>query len=324
MHLGWICFSRTFALCGLILAQPICKYNNWFRKVVRNTSQPNSINFNVVAKLAWLILAISVLIVGGEVEGAFFDIGEGARPQGMGRVFVGVADDANALFYNTAGITQIERMSGVSTYTKLYVGIPGLNEGALGVVIPLGSIGYAGVSGTHLNLSDSTAASYAETTVGLSYAYKMNDIEMLGRIMKNQIISLGIKVKGYNVRYGSNAWTNANPIFGSNSDRISKWGYGGDASIYYKSSIEGLRAGISIENIGSPDIGLENESRISNLIRVGGSYNLLGMILTSVEVDMRGKAEDNGWIKYQVGSEYWAIKEISVDKHLEYLPSHIS
>ena len=40
MALGWICFSRTFASGGRILAQPVCKYYDWFRKVVRNIPQP--------------------------------------------------------------------------------------------------------------------------------------------------------------------------------------------------------------------------------------------------------------------------------------------
>ena len=46
VSVGWIWFSRTFASGGLILVQPICKYNDWFHKVrptivgTPTTSQP--------------------------------------------------------------------------------------------------------------------------------------------------------------------------------------------------------------------------------------------------------------------------------------------
>ena len=40
--------------------------------------------------------------------GALFDIGMGARALGMGGAFVAVADDANALYYNPAGLALIE------------------------------------------------------------------------------------------------------------------------------------------------------------------------------------------------------------------------
>lgn len=242
---------------------------------------------------------------------AFFDIGEGARPQGMGKAFVAVADDANALFYNIAGITQIDKIIGTSTYTKLYVGLPGLNEGSAAIVFPLEKIGlpgYLGASATHFNLTDTSAASYRETTAGLSYAYRLNDIGFVNDLLADHILSVGVKIKGYNVKYGANEWTDINPVFGTNSDRTNKWGFGGDFSFFYQPPIKGLTGGVSIENIPQPDMGLDSENKIPFLVRIGAAYRVSEQLLTSFETDYRGlnlkpKIDQVG--KFQIGTEYW-------------------
>ncbi|MBP7892573.1 MAG: hypothetical protein KA063_03435 [Firmicutes bacterium] len=51
--------------------------------------------------------------------GALFDIGMGARALGMGGAFVAVADDANALYYNPAGLALIEGHKATSLYSTL-------------------------------------------------------------------------------------------------------------------------------------------------------------------------------------------------------------
>src|SRR5881409_2381608 len=44
----------------------------------------------------------------GTFDGQFLKIGVGARAEAMGGAFVGVADDATALFWNAAGIARID------------------------------------------------------------------------------------------------------------------------------------------------------------------------------------------------------------------------
>ena len=44
----------------------------------------------------------------GTFDGQFLKINVGARAEGMGGAFVGVADDATALYWNAAGIARIE------------------------------------------------------------------------------------------------------------------------------------------------------------------------------------------------------------------------
>ena len=270
------------------------------------------------------IVAIVLFITSSTAYGAFFDIGEGARPQGMGRAFVAVADDANALFYNTAGITQIDKVTGTSTYTRLYVGIPGLNDGSAAVVFPLGKIGvpgYIGASATHFNLSDTSAASYRETTVGLSYAYKLNEIGLVNNILGSHILSVGAKIKGYNVKYGANEWTDINPVFGTNSDKTNKWGFGGDISFFYQPPVKGLTGGVTLENIPQPDMGLDSENKVPYMVRIGAAYRISEQLLTSFEADYRGlnfkpKIDQTG--KFHVGTEYWFSRTTLDSIYLSY------
>jgi len=46
-------------------------------------------------------------------------IGIGARPLGMGKAFVGLADDCNAIFMNPAGISQVKRWQATTMYSRL-------------------------------------------------------------------------------------------------------------------------------------------------------------------------------------------------------------
>src|SRR5262245_35135752 len=75
------------------------------RQIVRRTL--------VVLGLAGLLVpgvsgAAEIFAKVGTFDGQFLKIGVGARAEGMGGAFVGVADDATALYWNSAGIARIE------------------------------------------------------------------------------------------------------------------------------------------------------------------------------------------------------------------------
>jgi hypothetical protein len=59
----------------------------------------------------------------------------GVRPIGMGEAFVALADDANAVAWNPAGIAQIGRLEANSMYANLF-GIDGLYKSNVGLVFP--------------------------------------------------------------------------------------------------------------------------------------------------------------------------------------------
>jgi hypothetical protein len=55
--------------------------------------------------LAWFTAGTALGFLGSSATGfTFMRIGVGARPVGMGGAYTAVADDANALFWNPAGL----------------------------------------------------------------------------------------------------------------------------------------------------------------------------------------------------------------------------
>lgn len=100
------------------------------------------------SKTARVALAL-VLFWAGPARAAFNDIITGARPQGMGGAFVAVADDANALYWNPAGLTQLDSAEVTFMHANEFdisVG-PGLLTDFVGFVNWPMTFGTIGVSG---------------------------------------------------------------------------------------------------------------------------------------------------------------------------------
>lgn len=54
------------------------------------------------------------------IQGSFVDIGFGARPVSMGFAFVGLADDANAVYWNPAGLTRVGEVNATFMHTRQF------------------------------------------------------------------------------------------------------------------------------------------------------------------------------------------------------------
>lgn len=70
----------------------------------------------------------------GTTTATFLKVGAGARPASMGGAFVALADDANAIYWNPAGLAQISRNEFSGTYIQWFEGI---NIQYIGYVYPL-------------------------------------------------------------------------------------------------------------------------------------------------------------------------------------------
>jgi hypothetical protein len=70
----------------------------------------------------------------------FDDLGMGARAQGMGNAFTGLADDSRAIYYNPAGLAWQTRSQVSADYSRLLMGLDdssSLSLGFLSYVHPL-------------------------------------------------------------------------------------------------------------------------------------------------------------------------------------------
>lgn len=81
----------------------------------------------------------------------FMKIGVGARPVGMGGAYTAVADDANALFWNPAGLALNPTYGGSVTMMKL---LQSVSYASAGLVAPIGRRLAVGFAGGFLSASD--------------------------------------------------------------------------------------------------------------------------------------------------------------------------
>jgi hypothetical protein len=188
--------------------------------------------------LALLLISHSSIIAQGVTKkgttaAAFLGIDVGPRAVAMGSAYVSVANDVTAMYWNPAGISQIDNFRADFTNTKW---IADLSFNYAGIVFPLAGIGNFGLNATFLTMGqmerttienpDGTgemfdAASYA---FGLTYARNLTDQ-----------FSIGFNVKYINERLY----------------HVSADGFAADIGARFDTGLEGIILGMSISNFGT-------------------------------------------------------------------------
>ena len=94
----------------------------------------------------------------------------GARPLGLGGAYTAVANDANAIYWNPAGIPMLQRQEFTTMYSDLN-GI-GLTQSYLGYVLPFTDNQAAAVDWMHLGFDDSELG-YRDDSFNLAYGLRL-------------------------------------------------------------------------------------------------------------------------------------------------------
>jgi len=127
----------------------------------------------------------------GTTGANFLKVGIGARASGMGGAFVGIADDATSIYWNTAGLSQLSQQEIVFVHQNWYQDV---NFEYLGYSIPLATNHTLGLSITYLNLGDfqgfdasdnptSDFSAYG-AVFGMAYSYKASSAVSFGMGLK--------------------------------------------------------------------------------------------------------------------------------------------
>ena len=232
------------------------------------------------------IAALLVCAVSSEAVVNIQSVGAGARAQALGNSYVAVANDADAIFENPAGLGQLENKSLAYTNVSLFFGgIEGddLGQHVLSYAQPLGSklglgLGYERI-GSEL---------MSENGAFLSLSYKLSKAFNLGLSAKYLFWSVG-----------------AIPDDGGKPDPLSNSSAGNvgvDLGLMWQTPFKGANFGLLLKNLNQPNVasgtvaGDADAGKLPMDVHLGVAYQLNAQSLVSVQFvrsDLSGDSSDN-------------------------------
>src|SRR5688500_6111846 len=167
----------------------------------------------------------------GAGTGTFLNLPVGARAAGMGASFVAIADDASALFWNPAGITQVKGTSASYTFAPYFAG---MKHQFAGVTMPISDAWSAGIS----------ALSYGSDEIEVTTMFEQNGT---GATYTAQDLALGISIAGQlteQFSFGATGKFINLKLADVNESTVAL-----DFGTLYKTGLLGIRIGFAIDNL---------------------------------------------------------------------------
>ncbi|MFH1897465.1 MAG: PorV/PorQ family protein [Candidatus Desantisbacteria bacterium] len=223
----------------------------------------------------------------------FLKLGVGARAIGMGEAFTAVASDANAIYWNPAGLANLNRRQInamhntwlVETYyDHLSFAAPFKQGGMCAGITYLGSGDipkYPKGDGVTAPPQDGNFTAYDMALIG-GYGWKFSDKVLVG--VSGKLIQS--KIDSYDAK-----------------------GVAVDLGILSQTPVENLTVGGTIQNMGSKIKFNKDGDSLPLMVKVGAAYTMLDNNLTTA-MDIT-KARDND-VKFNVGGEYLIAKSFAV------------
>ena len=225
---------------------------------------------------------------------AFEDLGFGARAPGMGDAVTGVADDISAVYYNPAGLSNLERPKMMASHSLFYTGLSdgsslGLSAVALAVPIASGRNGTVGVAWQQFSLS----GVYYEQIAQVSWGYRFE------KNTKNEKFSVGGTLK-----YLSHGFTRLEETYNAV-----------ESNIMQNDATDPVLAGANSRSAIDTDIGV--------LYRLTRRWTLGAAVLNAMQADVAFSSSDKDRIpmKTRLGASYkslWMV--LAADARLQKAP----
>ncbi len=245
--------------------------------------------------LKMLSVLVGVLFIVQSSEGVvnIQNIGSGARAQGLGNSFVAVADNADAVFANPAGLGQVsQRQVAYTNVSLLYAGIEGDNLGqhVVSYAQPLGDklglgLGYERIG--------SSLMSENGAFVSLSY-----------QVERRLQVGLSAKYLFWSVGSIPDDAGRADPLSNQSAGNV-----GVDLGLLWQSPVSGAQVGALLKNINQPNVaygevvGDPDAGALPMDVHVGVGYRLSSQSLVSVEYVRRDLTGDGSDHRLVVGGE---------------------
>jgi len=188
--------------------------------------------------LALLLISYSQTIAQGITKkgttaAAFLGIDVGPKAIAMGGAFVSVANDVTAMYWNPAGISQIDNFNATFSNTRW---IADLSFNYAGVVFPLEGIGSVGLNATFLTM-DQIERTTIESPDGTGELFDAGSYAFGLSFARNLTDQFAI---GFNIKY-----------INERLYHVSADGFAVDIGAMFDTGLEGLNLGMSITNYGT-------------------------------------------------------------------------
>ena len=242
-----------------------------------------------------LSVLVGVLCVAQSSEGVvnIQNVGSGARAQGLGNSFVAVADNADAVFANPAGLGQVtQRQVAYTNVSLLYAGIEGddLGQHVVSYAQPLGD-----KMGLGLGYERIGSSLMSENGAFVSLSYQVERRLQVGLTAKYLFWSVGAIPDDEG---------RADPLSNQSAGNV-----GVDLGLLWQSPVQGAQVGVLLKNINQPNVaygevaGDPDAGALPMDVHVGVGYRLSSQSLVSVQYvrrDLTGEGSDQSLV---VGGE---------------------
>jgi hypothetical protein len=253
----------------------------------------------------WLLAIFTMSNVANLCNAYFADLGVGVRPMSLGGAYVALADDASALFWNTAGLSQLENREFIASYSALYYGLDlQLYDGRRD------QLGYHLLAYAHPLKTGSKLSSFGiGWTTFSSQLYSEKVFNFGYSLGFTRRFRAGINLKFLSLSLQENEYTKLDPDLSHLS--LSRFGNSLDLSALYASPF-GLHFGASVENLRPVDMGMIETERLPIKVAVGAAHrSSSNRNIQSLEVSYRNsKIDDKGDFNFKIGLEHWLLMEL--------------
>lgn len=253
----------------------------------------------------WILSGVSFAV--GTYTEDLMKIGVGARVMGMGKAFVAVADDGNAIFMNPAGLTQIKGFQFTSMYASLFEGdlpyilLSGSNSFDFGTI----GAGYIGTGTGQIPSPTPTSISYFDyydRLIFLSYGKDITNNKGEGRVLL-----------GSNLKLFQKGFTGSVVNTGTGLDM--------DLGVMYVPN-PNVKFGLNLQNILPTTINWSSGAKdsIPMVVKAGASTKVLNNnVLLALDADI--SPSRNIPAAMHLGGEWEINKNLSLRAGLDQIPS---
>jgi len=216
----------------------------------------------------------------GTSSAAFLKLGAGARPAAMGDAYVSVVDDSTAIYWNPAGLAQIDAKGGSATLMHA-VWFDDIFYDWASYALPIEHLGVIGIGVQYLSYGTIQQTDYTSYNIG---TFSPNDLCVSVGYARS-INGLNI---GGNLKYISSTIVNTATA------------YAADFGVMKKFMNNQLSLAFAVQNMGTPLTYVSDKEPLPFNVKAGGSFKIESNWVIAADANV----PIDGPLYYALGTEY--------------------